>query len=191
MKLLKIGFITVLTLVLIGGAGYLLAATGMQSKPGYAKLSLPSWFSTNTALALNIGPRGLKPVRWMVNRVVDASDNELEISERLLLAVLQDLQGVQLHVYEVENNRQVFDQAIDDSLVSLKQQDWQTLLSVREDEKRIVVMQAGDEGLISGLSVLASTPENAVFINLMGQLNPESIAAIAEGFDPSDVTGLY
>ncbi|MFT7528081.1 MAG: hypothetical protein ACI9LY_003241 [Arenicella sp.] len=191
MKFLKYSFISLLTLVLIGGAGYLLAASGMQSKPGYAKLTLPSWLSTNTTVALNLGPRGLKPVRWVINRVLDASNQELELSERILIGVLDDLQGVRLRIYEVENNSQVFEQAIDDSIASLKQKNWQTLLSVQEDDKHIVVMQAEDEGLISGLSVLLSTPENAFFMNLVGQLNPQSIALIAESFDPSDGTSLY
>jgi hypothetical protein len=191
MKFLKYSFISLLTLVLIGGSGYLLAASGMQSKPGYAKLTLPSWLSTNTSVALNLGPRGLKPVRWVINRVLDASNQELELSERILIGVLDDLQGVRLRIYEVENNSQVFEQAIDDSIASLKQKNWQTLLSVQEDDKHIVVMQAEDEGLISGLSVLLSTPENAFFMNLVGQLNPQSIALIAESFDPSDGTSLY
>ena len=101
-----------------------------------------------------------------------------------MINVLQDLQGVQLRIYKVENNRQVFEQAIDVSMASLKLKDWQTLLSVQKDEKHIVVMQAENKGLISGLSVLISTPENALFIDLVGQFNPESIALIKEGFDP-------
>jgi hypothetical protein len=187
-KFLKYSFITLLTLALLGSAAYLLAAGGMQSKPGYAKLILPSWLSTNTTLALNLGPRGLKPVKWIVNRTVNTSEQELELPERILMNVLQDLQGVQLRIYEVENNRQVFEQAIDASMASLKLNDWQTLLSVREDDKHVVVMQAESEDLISGLSVLVSTPENAVFMNLMGQLNPESIALIAEGFGSANDT---
>ena len=183
MNFLKYSLITLLTLILIGSAGYLFAASGMQSKPGYANLTLPSWSSTNTTIALNLGPRGLKPVRWAINRVVAASDQELEVSERVLLSVLQDLQGVQLRVYEVENNRQVFEQAIDDSMVSLRQDDWQTLLTAREDNKRIVVMQSGDDGLISGLAVLVSTPEEAVFLNLVGHIDPESIATIADSLN--------
>lgn len=170
--------------MLLGSAAYLLAAGGMQSKPGYAKLILPSWLSTNTTLALNLGPRGLKPVKWIVNRAVDASEHELELPGWILINVLQDLQGVQLRIYKVENNRQVFEQAIDVSMASLKLKDWQTLLSVQKDEKHIVVMQAENKGLISGLSVLISTPENALFIDLVGQFNPESIALIKEGFDP-------
>ena len=168
--------------MLLGSAAYLLAAGGMQSKHGYAKLILPSWLSTNTTLALNLGPRGLTPVKWIVNRTVDASEHELELPERILINVFQDLQGVQLRIYEVENNRQVFEQAIDASMASLKLKDWQTLLSIREDDKHIVAMQAEKDGLISGLSVLISTPENAVFMNLMGQFYPESLALITEGF---------
>jgi hypothetical protein len=169
--------------MLIGSGGYLLASSGMKSKPGYVKLTLPSWFLTDTKVALNLGPSGLKPVRWMINRFADPSDQTLELPERILLSVLQDLQGVQLRIYEVDNNRQVFDQAIDDSIVSLSQANWQTLLKVREDNKRIVVMQSADKGLISGLSVLVSTPENAVFMNLVGQIDPDSIATIANDFN--------
>jgi hypothetical protein len=44
--------------------------------------------------------------------------------------------------------------------------------------------------LISGLAVLVNTPENAVFMNLVGQISPESIALIAEGFGPSNDTDL-
>ena len=183
MNFLKYSFITFLALILVGSAGYILAASGMQSKPGYAELTLPGWSSTNTVVALNLGPRGLKPTRWMIERVLNASDDELKLSEQLLLSVLQDLHGVQLRIYAVENNRPVFEQAIDDSITSLRQKDWQTVLKVQEDNKRIVVMQFADEGLISGLSVLATTPENAVFINLVGQIDPESIAAIAESLN--------
>ena len=183
MNILKYSFIALLTLMLIGSAGYLLAASGIQSKPGFAKLTLPSWSSTDTVVALNIGPRGLTPMRWAINKAVSASDHELELSEQRLLAVLQDLQGVQLRIYQIENNRQVFEQAIDDSIVSLRQADWQTIIKVREDQKRIVVMQAENAGVISGFTLLASTPENAFFVNLMGQLNSESIAAIADSLD--------
>lgn len=190
MAFLKVSLITLLTLILIGSAGYLLAASGMQSQPGYAKLTLPSWLSTNTVVALTLGPIALKPVRWTINRAVDAADQELELSERILLNVLQDLQAVQLRIYEVENNRQVFENAIDASVVSLKRDDWQTLFSVREHDKHVVVMQSVHGDLISGLSVLISTPGNAVFMNLVGQLKPESMTIIAESFDTAIETKL-
>jgi hypothetical protein len=190
MTFLKYSLITVLTLMLLGCAGYLIASSGVQSKPGYAKIDLPSWLSTETTVALNIGPRGLKPVRWVIKRLISTSDHQLDLSERLILTVMLDLQGLQLRIYEVDDNRPVFDQAIDDAIISLKQGHWQTLLSVREDDKRMVVMQAGDQGMISGLTILASTPENAFFVNLIGHLTPESIAIIADSLAASNQTNL-
>ena len=183
MKFLKYTLISLLTIVLIGSTGYLLAASNIESKPGYAKLTMPSWFTTDTIVSLNLGPSGIKPVRWLINSAINASGNELELSEKLLLSLMQDLQGVQLRIYEVDNNRLVFEQAIDASMKTLKQDNWQTLMTVREESNRVVVMQSGEEGIISGLSVLVSTPENAVFINLMGQINPESIALIADSIN--------
>jgi hypothetical protein len=174
--------------MLLGGAGYLIASSGMQSKPGYTKLDLPSWSSTNTTVALNLGPNGLKPVRWMIKRLINSSDRQLDLPEQLILTVILDLQGLQLRIYEVEDNRPVFDQAIDDAIATLEQGNWQTLLRVREEQNRIVVMQEGDDDMISGLSVLASTSENAFFINLVGQLTPESIAIIAESISASNQT---
>jgi len=127
----------------------------------------------------------LKPLQWTVTRLVRASGHDLELSERLIVSVLQDLQGVQIRLYEVEKNRSVFDQAIDDSVITLKKANWQTLLSARDGDKRIVVMQAGDNELISGMSILVSTPENAAFVNLVGELTPESIEIIAKSLAAS------
>ena len=73
--------------------------------------------------------------------------------------------------------------AIDETLVTLKRDGWQTLITVREEDKRIIVMQSVDKDTINGFSVLITTPENAVFANLMGQLKPESIALLADSFN--------
>jgi len=167
MKFLKCTLITFFTLFLIVSAGYLLASSSDESKPGYAKLSMPSWFFTDTKLALNLGPIGLKPTRWIAKRIIQEAEGDLDSAELQLLSLLDDIQGLQLRIYEVENNRPVFDEAIDESVSVLQKENWQTLIKIREDENRIVVMKPGnDDGdIISGLSVLISTPDNAVFIN--------------------------
>ena len=185
MTFLKYSLITLLTLILIGTAGYLVASTGVQSKPGYAKSDLPSLFSAKTSVTLNLGPKGLKTARWAIKHLTNNSDHELDLSEQLMLTVILDLQGLQLRLYEVEDNRPVFDKSIDQAIVTLKKGDWRTLLSLREDDKRIVIMQAGSDDLNSGLSVLGSTPESAFFINLVGHLTSESMAKIAKSLDSS------
>ena len=53
------------------------------------------------------------------------------------------------------------------------------MIRAREDGKYVVVMQSGDDSTISGLSVLASADDKAVFVNLMGEFEPEEIAELA------------
>jgi len=180
MNFLKYLFIALLILVLVSAAGCVIGSGDIKSKPGYAKLTTPNVLLTDTTLALNFGPRSLKSARWLIESVVRASDHELEIPLQVLLAVLNDAQGLQLRIYEVENNQSIFEDAIDESVTALNRENWETIIKVREDDQRVVIMQSLDENLIAGLAVLISTPEDAVFVNLVGPLKPESIAMIAE-----------
>ncbi|MEM7360873.1 MAG: DUF4252 domain-containing protein [Pseudomonadota bacterium] len=179
MKFFKYLFIAVITLGLIGGAGYLLASSGIKSNPGYVKLVLPSSNSASAQVAVDLGPNGVRPIRWFIQRIADDPERNLELPERLFMGVLDELQGVQLRVYEVQGNREIFEQAINKSAAALTQQGWETLVKVRENNERVVIMQSVDQDQIAGISLLVSTPENAVFTNLMGPFNPESLAEIA------------
>ena len=176
MKVLKVSLIVVVSLLLIGGAGYLYASSGIKSKPGYANLVTPRF---NTLLSVNVGPSGLKPVRWLLEQASENSEHVHEMPKRLLKTVMQDLQGVQLRIYDVGNNRQAFDNAIAESVAALKQKNWQTLMTVRESDEQVVVLQYGDDERIAGLSIMVSTPENAVFVNLIGPFDPTEIAETA------------
>ena len=175
MKALKIILIVVASLVLIGGGGYLYASSGIKAKPGYAKLTTPA----NALLSINVGRGGLRPVRWLLKQATESSDHGNKMPKRLLETVLQDLQGVQLRVYDVASNRQAFDKAIADSVAALKQQSWQTLMTVRDGDEQIAVLQYGDNDKIEGLSIMVSTPENAVFLNLIGPFDPSEILETA------------
>jgi len=181
MNFLKYLLIFIFSLVLLGGVGYLYASSGVKSNPGYVEFDAPRGSFINTQISLQLGPRGMQPIRWLVERFAkEKSRGELEMPERVLLSILPEIQGVQLSVYEVENNRQSFDDAMQESAGKLRARDWTTLLRVQEDEENVVVMQHGDETKIAGLAILVSTPENAVFMNLIGPFQPESIVAAAE-----------
>ena len=180
MQFLKYIFVTLLALLFIGVTGYVVASSGIKSQSGYANLTLPGWSARSTIVAVNVGPIGFKPVQWLVQQIVEHSDTDLDVAEKVLLGTIHDVQGLQLRIYNVDGDREVYDQAIKDSTERLKQQLWQTVVGVREDDQRIVVMQYEEEGIISGLTVLVSTPDNAVFVNLLGEFDPEEIARYAE-----------
>ena len=180
MRFLKYAFIGLLGLVLIASAGYLFASSGLETKPGYVKLKTPKVLSATPIVALNLGPRGVGTARWLMHRLVNVSGTDLEASHQALLSTLDDFQGLQLRIYEVNNNQEVFEQAMDESVARLKDQQWQTIVKVREETNRVVVMISEEGDVIAGLSLLVTTPENAVFVNLIGPLNPESIVLLVD-----------
>ncbi len=179
MKALKIITIVVASLLLLGGVGYLYASSGVKSNPGYVKLAKPKGESVSTLLSLNIGPGGVRPTRWLFEKIVDGSDSEHEIPKRIFKNVLKELQGIQLRIYEVHGNRQVFDEAIAESAAVLEGKNWEHLVTVREENERIVIMQYGDDAQINGLSIMASTPDTALFLNLIGPFDLNAIAETA------------
>lgn len=179
MNFFRYTLIAILALALIGGASYLYASSGIKSKPGYVVLPEPDNDSAKLIVGLKLGPGGVWPVQWLLKTISNSSEADLDVSEKVLLGVMQEIQGVQLRIYEVDGNRGVFEAAIKESVATLRGENWNTLLRVREDDEYVVVMQSGDDTLIEGLSILVSTPENAVFLNLMGPFHPDSLAMIA------------
>lgn len=157
-----------------------MTSTALQSQPGYADLSLPDSLQTSSTFSLTLGPTGLIPVRWIIGRAVENSDETGEEANRLTRAVLQAVKGVHVRVYEVDNNGELFDTAINESVSMLKQAGWQTLVTVKEADERVVIMQAGEDELIVGLSVLVVNPEEAVFVNIVGELKPDDVVMLAD-----------
>ncbi len=180
MNFLKYSFITLFAVLLIVGVIYAVASTGIKSQSGYAKFDLPSRPPSFSGIALNVGPLGVKPLQWVIKQIENDLDAETEAPERILLGTLQEVQGVQLRVYQVRDNRELYDQAVSATIESLNQDAWQTVLIVREDDERIVVMQSESEDVISGITIMVTSPEQAAFINLLGEFNAEQIASYAE-----------
>jgi len=179
MKTLKTLLMVIAGLVLIGGEGYLYASNGIKSKPGYAKLETLQDESHSALLSVDVGSGGVTPVRWLLEQMAENSDQVSDIHEQIFVNVLRELQGVRLRVYDTRENRDVFDSAIADTVASLKQKSWQTLLSVRDDDEQVIVLQYRDGEKIAGLSIMASAPDTALFLNLVGPFGAETVAEMA------------
>ena len=180
MKALKIILMVVGSLVLIGGAGYLYASSGIKSKPGYADFNPHDVGNRSSLFSVNIGPSGVKPLRRLLEHAAEDAIGDEKVPTLVLRTALQELQGVQLRVYDSTNNRDVFDSAISETAAALKQKQWQTLMTVRDDEEHIMVMQYLDQDQIAGLSIMASTPDKALFLNLVGPFDVDAIASKAK-----------
>lgn len=167
--------IGVSALVMIGCGGYLYASSGIKAKPGYVKLQLPNPKFAEPLISVKLGPGGVGPMRWLFKQITSQLDGESDLAQQVISSVLHELHGVQLQVYEVDNNQAVFEQAINRSILDLKKQNWSVLLRVQERDEHVVVMQSASDDLISGFSVLVSNADNAIFLNLIGPFDPALI----------------
>ena len=180
MNVLKYLLIYILALVLLLGAGYLYASSGIKSKPGFAQLYSPKGAGVDALVSVNLGPGGVGPIRWIFEQVAEQADHGSDEAEKIISSVLGELNGVQLRVYEVHGNQEFYDRAIDQAAAKLRSENWQVLVKVNEDEDHVLVMHTSSGDMIDGLAVLVSTPDNAVFVNLIGPFDPQSIAEAIE-----------
>lgn len=184
MVIVRFLIIYILALVLLFGAGYLYASSGIKSMPGFAELYSPTGAEVDALVSVNLGPGGVGPIRWLFEQVSEQAEFGNDQSERLVTSVLQELSGVQLRVYEVHGNQEYYDQAIGQAAADLRKQNWQVLVNVNEEDDHVMVMHTSSGDMIDGLAVLVSTPDNAVFVNLIGPFDPQVIAQAMAG-DPA------
>jgi hypothetical protein len=66
----------------------------------------------------------------------------------------------------------------------LENRDWSTMLRLREDGERIYVYTRLNGGEMQGIAILAIEDDGeAVMVNVVGSLDPERLAALAEALD--------
>lgn len=95
--------------------------------------------------------------------------------------ILSGLRGVKLYVYEdVADGREEIFKFIDDVGSQLEKADWMRLIYVNsEDAKVRIHVRPGSEG-ISGLTIMVMGDDGeAVFMNIVGDINPAKLGKLA------------
>ena len=163
-----------MTLVLlVSGCGI----SAPRSNAGYADLDSLGMADTDTTVSLSFGPTVLRMAAGFI-------DDDPETKEMLL-----SLDGVRVRVYDVVDGRERVAQRIDDMRAKLQRQGWETVVTVQEGDERthVLVKMSGPD--IAGLTVFALDEHEAVIVNVMGNLSPESFAGTMAALDV-DVPGV-
>ena len=164
MKLLNIICISVVTLIL---SGCISPYSSVKRSPGYADMKFPSFLKTDTRMRLNLGPMSMKPLRWAM---ANSEEGDLEI--------IDDVEAIRLRLYDANKGRDYLLKAIDNSRAQLLEDGWNTIVSITDTEDRVVVMTAEEDGIIQGVSIMLISDSEAVFANLVGDLEPEKVAKL-------------
>jgi hypothetical protein len=161
--------------VLISGSILLLAACGItapRSNDGYADLDSLGVFDTDRTIALSIGPTLLNIAAFAIG------DEEPETA-----ALLRDLEGVRVRIYEIDGDAERVAGRVRDMSVHLREDNWQPVLLIQDEQDQTHMLMRSDGNRIEGLTLIASDNEEAVVINLMGHLDPQNFSSVMNVLD--------
>jgi hypothetical protein len=165
------------TLLLAVAASFFLTgcgitAGGLHSHAGYADIESPYWWQADSEINLSLGPLAIGTARW----VIDA-DEDPEID-----ALLDDVDGVRISVYNVEKNSELFKDNFIETQANLRADGWQHVVRMNDDESSdysLMFIKSNGE-VIDGLVVLSLSDNEAVFVNIIGNIHPNSFEPIME-----------
>jgi len=150
--------------IAISGCG--ITSRGLKSDPGFAHMQFPSLWEADKEVSLSLGPTVLGFAAVFIDEDEDFAE------------LIQGIKGINLRVYKVTENSELLSRYVIETSDQLNNLGWQQLAAVREDDESTFIMVKLEEEIISGLVVLALDNNEAVFINLIGEISPESIRPI-------------
>ncbi|MDX2428083.1 MAG: DUF4252 domain-containing protein [Xanthomonadales bacterium] len=123
-------------------------------------------------ITINLGGTMLNFVGMMTN-----SENP-ETSE-----MISKLKGIRVQIYTLDENTEAARDQFGKTKSSLKSSGWEPIVQVNEDDEQVLVYMKMVEGNMEGMTVMVVDEEEAVFVNVIGQLNPAELGRVMDSFD--------
>ena len=159
------------------------AQSSLAGDPGYIDLrTVDAWFDGEPRIEVNI--RGA-----LLKLVAEAARHEDPELTNLLLK----LRAIEVRGYPL--SRSAFagiERRTSELARRLEAQGWDTVVRVRERGERTDVYMKVHDGAIAGLAVLVLEPDSddgAVFVNIVGEIDPEQIGRIGSKFNIRPLEG--
>ncbi|MFT4636614.1 MAG: hypothetical protein ACI9OI_002417 [Chitinophagales bacterium] len=99
--------------------------------------------------------------------------------------ILSNLEFIKVRVYDLKGNVDKATATIDSVSKKLRAEQWKTLVTVNNNEKnqKVRIFSKSTNDVIDGIVVMVVSPQKeageAVFINIVGEIDPNKIAKIA------------
>ena len=100
--------------------------------------------------------------------------------------ILSSLESIKVRVYSLNGEVEKASSTIDRVSSELKADNWETLVTVNnnEEKQKVRIFSKSTSNAIDGVVVMVVSPEKeggeAVFINIVGEIDPEKIGKVAE-----------
>ncbi|MDA0891863.1 MAG: DUF4252 domain-containing protein [Proteobacteria bacterium] len=143
----------------------------LRTMPGYVAFESLDEVYGEPKVRVNVGG-------FLLSLMSKAAKNDPEAA-----AVLEGLEGVRINVYSTGGEVAPAIDQLQNAKNMLSNQNWEPIVPVNEDGQNVqVFIKANGEG-VQGLTVMAVDADDAVFVNILGSIDPENLGAIMDQFD--------
>ncbi len=145
--------------------------TAPKSNDGYVDLDALGMFDVGNTMTLSFGPTLLR----FASRHVD--------DDPATRSLLRELDGVRIKLYEIDGDASRVAEIMEGMSSRLREQDWEPIVVMNEEGERVYMLIKMIDGSIVGLTILAADAEEAVIVNVMGDLRPEMFTKTMAALD--------
>jgi len=144
----------------------------LKDLPGYVDFGDLSLTYGEPKITINLGGTMLNFVGMM------SSAESPETSE-----LISKLKGIRVQIYNTDKNVDAARSQFSKTKSNLKSSGWEPIVQINEDDEQVLVYMKMDGGNMEGMTVMVVDEEEAVFVNIIGQLNPAELGRVMESFD--------
>ena len=143
----------------------------LKTMPGYVAFESLDEVYGEPKVRVNVGG-------FLLSLMSKAAKNDPEAA-----AILEGLEGVRINLYSTGGEVAPAIDQLQNAKNMLSNQNWEPIIQVNEDRQNVqVFIKANGEG-VQGLAVLDVDAADAVFVNVLGSIDPENLGAIMDQFD--------
>ncbi len=144
----------------------------LKALPGYVDFGSLEAVYGEPKVMVNIGGMLLN----FMSKAAGAEDPETA-------QLMEGLKGVRINVYETGGELLPAMDQLQDVKSMLSSQNWEPIVQVNEDDENVQIFIKLDGEGVQGLTVMAVNDEEAVFMNILGNMDPEKLGQVMDKFD--------
>lgn len=144
----------------------------LKDLPGYVNFGDLSATYGDPKVTINLGGTMLSFVGMM------SSPESPETSD-----LFSKLKGIRVQIYSMKDKPDVAMNQFSQIKSSLKTTGWEPIVQINEDDEQVLVYMKTVKGNMEGMTVMVVDGEDAVFVNVIGQLNPAELGKVMKKFD--------
>ncbi len=161
----------------IGGLSALMALPALAQEdelkalPGYVDFGTLEAVYGEPKVMVNIGG-------FLLGFMSQAAKEDPEMA-----GIMEGLKGVRINVYSTEGQVAPAMEQLNNVKSMLTGQNWEPIVQVNDEGENVQIFMKADGQGMQGLTVMAVNGQEAVFLNILGSVDPDQIGKVMDKFD--------